>query len=179
MKKINVFELVLCGVMAALSIVLEKFVSLDLGPFKLTFYGLPLLFVGIIYGPKLGLITGIVTGVILQLTSKYGVTITSILWALAPVSWGGISGIIFKYVKIKKEIILIAVSITCASLCATILNTIAMFGDLLLINDSYYTEAMIISNLPLRIVSSLILIIPYTVITEILRKSLTKIYIRK
>ncbi len=43
--------------MAAVSIILEKFVSLDLGMgIKLTFYGLPLMIVGIMFGVKFRII---------------------------------------------------------------------------------------------------------------------------
>ena len=179
MKKINVFQMVFCAVMAALSIVLEKFASIDLGPFKLTMYGLPLILVGVLYGSKLGLLTGFIAGCVMQLTSEYGITLTSVFWALAPIAWGGVSGILFERFRFKKTIISVVLTITIASLCATFLNTIAMFCEMWLISDEYYNQAMIFTNLPVRIISSIILIIPYSIVTEAVRKVLSTIYIRK
>lgn len=178
MKKNNVFELVFCSVMASFAILLDTFISLDAGPFKITLYALPLVIVGVMYGEKLGMICGVVTGVCLQLFSKYGISLTSIFWALAPIAWGSISGICFKKLKIKNTVILTFVSVTLASFSATCLNTIAMLSDLWLINDTYYTTVMILSNLPIRIINSIILIIPYTVIVEMVRKAMFNIYIR-
>lgn len=177
MKKNNIFELVFCSVMSGFSVLLDTFISLDLGPFKITLYALPLVIIGIMYGPKLGTICGAVTGVCLQLFSKYGISLTSILWALAPIGWGGVSGVCFKNFKIKNTIVLTMVTITFASLSATCLNTLAMFGDLWLINDTYYTSVMIVSNLPIRIINSIILIFPYTIIVEMVRKAMLNLYI--
>ena len=85
MKKNEILNITICSIMAAVSIILEKFVSLDLGMgIKLTFYGLPLMIVGIMFGVKLGLLTGMVTGAIIQLTSPYGISVTSIFLFPSP-----------------------------------------------------------------------------------------------
>ena len=180
MKKFSVFEIVFCAVMASLAIVLEKFVSLEITTLiKLTFYGLPLLIVGVLFGFKHGLITGLVCGVTLQLTSKYGVGPTSIFWALAPISWGAISGLVFEKMKCKNELLKIVVSVVCASISATILNTIAMMSEIIIMNDEYYTYATILTNLPFRLLSMVILIVPYTIILKILVQTIKPLFSKK
>jgi len=58
--------------------------------------------VGILHGPKLGALTGLISGIILQLTSEYGINLSSIFFGLAPVVWGFVSGVVFKlFSKIK------------------------------------------------------------------------------
>ena len=79
----KVLKITFCGVMAAMAIALEKVTALPItNSIKITFYGLPLIVVGILYGFKIGFITGLVSGTVLQLTSPYGISVSSPFWAL-------------------------------------------------------------------------------------------------
>ena len=163
MKHNLIFKIVFCAIMAALAISLERFSIRVSVFFKITFYALPLLMVGLTNGVKLSLITGLVSGFLMQLLSPYGITITTFFWMLAPISWSLVASLCMK-IKIKNTRILILILVIIASISSTFLNTFAMFMDLLLINDSYYTTAMIITNLPTRLINMVLLILPYYVI---------------
>ncbi len=103
MKNKKIYLIVLVATMAAMAIALDKIGSLKLTQsIKITFYAIPLMVVGILHGPKLGALTGLISGIILQLTSEYGINLSSIFFGLAPVVWGFVSGLVFKvFSKIK------------------------------------------------------------------------------
>ena len=177
-RKQLIFTIALCAIMAGLAIVLDK-VSLNLGTLKFTFYALPLLVIGIVNGLGYGLITGAIAGIVLQLTSPYGITPSSPFWALAPIAWGGVSGLV-KYIFDKKKIdnlpILVALAVITASVAANLVNTLAFVMDSLLVKDSYYTMTIILTNWPTRLLVMFISMIPYMIVTlssvEAIRRSL-------
>lgn len=164
MRKNEILKITVCAVMAALAIVLNRFVSLDLKVAKLTFYGLPLMLVGILFGFKMGFLTGLVAAVVLQLTSPYGISLVSIFWGLAPIVWGSVSGL--TYIAFKKSdkfwCLLLVVLIT--STLATLSNTLALIMDGLINGDELFLIANVLSNLPMRLLSMIILVIPYTLL---------------
>lgn len=174
MKKKVVLEIAIIGIMAALAIVLEKF-SFPRGNsyLKFTFYGLPLLVVGCMYGARVGLITGIVSSFIMQLTSEYGLTITTPLWMIAPICWGGVSGLVFYLLKRKNNIPNMIIVSFVTSIFATLFNTVAMILEGLIFGGSYYALSNILANLPPRLISMVILAICYTFILWILIKRLS------
>ncbi|MDD2492363.1 MAG: ECF transporter S component [Bacilli bacterium] len=169
MKKKMVFQITFCAIMAALSIVLEKFASVDVGMrLKFTFYGLPLMIIGTMFGPKLGFTTGLVAGVVLQLTSPYGMSLTSPFWALAPIAWGGISGLMYRAISPKKGFGYLLLVVIITSLSANVFNTLAMYMETVLINDPYYTLAAILLDWPIRLLSMIILVVPYTILVKVI-----------
>lgn len=171
MRKNEILKITICAVMAAVAIVLERFVSLDLGMgLKLTFYGFPLMLVGILFGFKMGTLTGLVSGTILQLTSPYGVSLTSIFWALAPIGWGSISGLINIFFKKSDKFWCLLIVVLITSISATLLNTIAMIMEGLIKGDEYYALASVLTNLPIRLLSMIILVIPYTLLIKAIKK---------
>lgn len=173
MKHKTIFEMVFCAIMSCLAVILERY-SIGSGFFKFTFYALPLIIVGIRCNLKNSLLTGVVSGFLMQLFSGYGLGITSIFWMLAPLSWCFITSLTMK-LKIGNEKLKILIVVIIASISATFLNTCAMFMDLLLMNDSYYTAATIISNLPTRLINMVVLIVPYYLITVLLNESFKQI----
>ncbi len=172
-KNKSIYYICLVSIFSAMAIVLEKFVTIRIGTsIKITLYALPLLVMGINHGKYLGMITGVVTGLVLQLTSPYGIGVTSFFWGLAPVAWGFFSGLLFELLeklntKKNGKIIRYILTIFIASLCATILNTLAMVLDTLLIKDTTYTFAKILTDLPIRLLTMVIALIPYVFITYI------------
>jgi len=170
------FEMIFCAIMAAMSIVLDKFLSFPKGNsyLKFTIYGLPLLFTGIMFGSFKGFLTGLVTGIVLQLTSEYGVSIVSPFWALAPVAWGLTSGVISDLCKKELKLFHFIMIVSIASILALLCNTLAMFADIWLMADSYYTAAVIFTQMPPRLISMVILIPFYVIILQILYKALKK-----
>ena len=164
-RKNLIFTMSLCAIMAGLSIVLDK-VSINLGTMKITFYALPLIVVGVVNGLLPGFLAGLISGIVLQLTSPYGITLSAPFWALAPIAWGTISGLV-KFIFDKKKInnypLLVGIAVTLASITANLVNTFAFFMDSLLVKDSYYTTAVILTNWPPRLVIMLVSIVPYVI----------------
>lgn len=167
-----------CAIMAAMAIALDRITALTVTQsIKITFYGLPLIVVGIMYGCKIGLLTGLVSGVVLQLTSPYGISISSPFWALAPIMWGMIPPLVFKPFNKINKYLGYALAVLAASISANLVNTLAMFVDCLFVNDSWYTTAAILVDWPGRIITMLVTFIPYVVISFIVCDRLKKIYL--
>lgn len=130
MKKNLIFKIVYCSIMAAMAFVCTFF-EIPLFGFNVTLYGIPLIFVGIVCGPVYGLLTGLIAGVLEQL--KWGISVQTIFWLIAPMVWGGLSGLLFKGLKKlfndnKKYKVIIDYSITIiiTAIIANICNTFAL-----------------------------------------------------
>ena len=67
---------------AALYVVLSSYVSLNLGPMKLSLDGLPILIGALMFGPMDGLIIGLLGNFLSQLLGSYGLSATTVLWML-------------------------------------------------------------------------------------------------
>ena len=78
----NTKRLVTDGLCAALYVVLSSFLSLNLGPIKLSISGLPVILAALLFGPADGLTVGLLGGFLGQLTGPYGVSVTTPLWML-------------------------------------------------------------------------------------------------
>ena len=89
MKKSKVFSLSFCAIMASISIVLTIY-EVNLPIFNVALYGLPLVFVSILFGPRYGFLTGLIAGSVEQIMK--GLSIQSFVWIIAPLAWGGLSG---------------------------------------------------------------------------------------
>ena len=177
MRNKRIFEITFCAIMAAMAIALNSVASLQLTQaIKITFYALPLLVVGICFGPLMGLTTGLVAGVVLQLTSPYGISLSSPFWALAPIAWGAISGLIYKVTKKINKWVAIILSVAIASIAANLINTFAMIMDSLLVKDSWYTLSAIMIDWPGRLLTMAVTMVPYIIITGIVCDSLNRIY---
>ena len=177
MRNKRIFEITFCAIMAAMAIALNSVASLQLTQsIKITFYALPLLVVGICFGPLMGLTTGLVAGVVLQLISPYGISLSSPFWALAPICWGLISGLIYKITKKINKWLAIILAVIAASIGANLINTLAMIMDSLLVKDSWYTLSAIMIDWPGRLLTMVITMVPYIIITGIVCDSLNRIY---
>lgn len=164
----RIYLICLVATMAAIVVVLENYLSIRIGvDIKITLHGLPLLVVGILYGPILGLITGLVAGIIAQLTSPYGVDITSIFWILAYLAWGFVPGLVFKITNKLPKLPRYILAIFLASISATLLNTFAMLISTVLIKNSGYTFATIMVKLPIRLLNMVLSMIPYVLICRV------------
>lgn len=129
MKNKILFKMIYCSIMAAMAYVCTFF-EIPL-VFTITLYGIPLIFIGIMYGPVYGIVTGLIAGTLEQL--KWGLSIQTFLWLLAPIMWGGISGIVyyllkkvFKDDKTYKKIINYSLSILVAAVLANLVNSLAL-----------------------------------------------------
>ncbi|MCD7748907.1 MAG: folate family ECF transporter S component [Oscillospiraceae bacterium] len=89
-------RLVTDGLCAALYVVLAAYLSLNLGPIKLSLDGLPILLGAMLFGPADGLIIGLVGNFLSQLLGPYGISATTILWMLPPALLGLLTGLYAK-----------------------------------------------------------------------------------
>lgn len=176
MKKNKIYLICLIAILASLSVVINSTLTISTFQKKISLYALPLIVAGIIHGPLVGMVTGIIAGTIIQLTSPYGVSLVSIFYGLAPMIWGLVSGFVFKFFKgkgRKKEHIGYVLAIIVASLSANLSNTLAFFMDCLLINDSYYTYSKILIEWPERLITMVITMIPYIFLTSVICTSVS------
>lgn len=176
MKKLSIKQVVTIAVMASLSTIFD--LMLAKGTIKISIHALPLIISGIIYGPFIGLLTGVVTGFISQIFT-YGLSITTPFWLLAYASWGLISGLFNKTIKNKmlKEKNINNCVIACvifSSLFAFLSNTLASFSQIWLMNDPYYTKASIITDLLPRFLIMFVMIFAHSILVSAILKSLDK-----
>ncbi len=160
MNKKRIYLICIASSMAALSIILEL-LSVRNEASKFTLYSLPLLFSGILFGPWAGLLTGIVSGFISQLC-LYGLGPTTLIWMLAPMMWGFLSGLIFHNVMKKNgSLFNISILVIGVSLSITLINTLALYLDGLLL---HYPTPYVITQLGVRVATAIGLCIPYIAI---------------
>lgn len=126
----KVKRIVICGMVVAISFVLDYF-SVTLPLIKISLYALPLIINGILFGPVYGLIAGIVEGFLVQL--KYGISLTTPLWMLAPILWGVLSAYAYRMFKSLKKNLRIVLSVVLTCICITAVNTIVILLDGLII----------------------------------------------
>ena len=170
MKQNLTRKMAIASVMAAFSVVLNL-ISVRTDSSLYTIYALPLLLSGIFYGPLVGLYAGLATGIIVQLFT-YGISPTTILWVLAPASWGLFSGFIAYLFDYKTNKFKLLINIFACSSIALILNTLAMILDGIYYNYSY---AYVFANLNLRILFAFIIAIFYFVVISVITPRLSKI----
>lgn len=130
MKHKLIFRITYCSIMAAISGVLTYF-EIPLGVFEITLSPIPLIFVGMIYGPIYGLLTALIAGIIEQIT--WGITLQTIWWLLAHFAWGGLSAVLYSLFKkiLKdnknyKKIIIYSLSIIICAVVANLCNSLAL-----------------------------------------------------
>ncbi len=154
-----IHKITLSSVMASLSIILNL-ISVRTDSSLYSIYALPLLLTGMLFGPLCGLFAGFTTGFIVQLVT-YGLMPTTILWLLAPMSWGLISGLLAKLFHYKNKPIWIIFNVTISSISALFLNSLGMILDGLIYQ--YPTEYVYV-ELGLRCVTATVVGIIYCII---------------
>lgn len=177
MRKKVIFNIVVASILAAMALVLEKLgIKIPLlgstTTLRISFYGLPLMIAGIIFGFKTGLLAGFITATISQLIlSDYGITPTTPLWMLAYIVFGVLSGLIIKLFKGKISIISIITAVVITSICVSLANSLALYVDGIVFDyDTKITFVLIIS----RIFVSMIVACIYVPLLYILSKRLKK-----
>lgn len=162
MKKYSIKDISIASTFAALSIILDV-LSVRTDSSKYTLYGFPLLFSGILFGPWIGLLTGLVSGILSQFFT-YGISITTPIWILAPIIWGFLSGLFFHNTFKKKEspkYIILTVILT--SIIVTLTNTLAMFLDGIIY---HYPAPYVFAQLGIRMINSILLAIVYSILIQ-------------
>lgn len=167
-----VIKMVVSGIMGALAFILNRYVSIDIVVMKFTVYALPLMLVGMFYGPTSGLLSGFICGFLSQVFSAYGLTVTAPLWMLAPMAWGFLSGLIMNILKNEYNILKVVIVVVITSIVVVFLNSIAMYIDGIVFE---YPVEFVIANLGTRIINALITSVFYTILLFILLNRLKKV----
>lgn len=177
MRKKIIFNIVIASILAAMALVLEKLgIKIPLlgntTTLRISFYGLPLMIAGIIFGYKTGLLAGLIMAIISQLVlSEYGITPTTPLWMIAPIIFGLLSGLIIKIFKDKISVISILISVVITSILVSLANSLALYVDGIVFDyDTKITFVLIM----IRILSSIVVACIYIPILYILSKRLKK-----
>ena len=177
MRKKLIFNIVIASILAAMALVLEKLgIKIPLlgntTTLRISFYGLPWMIAGIIFGYKTGLLAGLIMAIISQLVlSEYGITPTTPLWMIAPILFGLLSGLIIKIFKDKISVISILISVVVTSIFVSLSNSLALYVDGIVFDyDTKITFVLIM----IRILSSIIVACIYIPVLYILSKRLKK-----
>lgn len=152
MKFSKIRILTTSATLTALSVILY-FLSARSDTIAFTIYGLPLLLAGIVFGPVIGGLSGLATGIITQ-ALHYGFTITTPLWLLAPLSWGLVSGIISHLMKYQITYKTLICNCLITSFICFAFNTLGIYLDGLIFE---YPVALIYTTIILRLINATIL----------------------
>ena len=184
MKKTLTFKITLCAILASMAIVLALF-PIPFFNVELTLYGIPLIVVGIIYGPTYGALCGFITGSTEQLI-LFGPSLESLFYVLAPVAWGLISGLLKKLLdKIIKtndnkiiimEILKYSITIIITAVTANFLNTVALtFTQYMWVSKDFnFLKTYFFANVFTRLVSVPLHIVFYIPISVFVVTALKK-----
>ena len=142
MRKKTIFNLVIAAILSAMAVVLQEFgIKIPLfgstTTLRISFYGLPLMIAGIIFGIKTGFLAGFLTAFISQIIlSDYGITPTTPLWMLAAILFGALSGIIVKLFRKSLSFFPILLSVIVTSILVSLANSLALYVDSLVFDYS-------------------------------------------
>ncbi|MFP4286407.1 MAG: folate family ECF transporter S component [Candidatus Izemoplasmataceae bacterium] len=101
-------RLVLIGILTALASIIKVFFQTTTTPgFRVTFYELPIIIAGGLFGPLMGAISGLVTDIVYLVT--FGYTIS--LMTLSSILWGIIAGLVIykKHWSMKRLIMVVLI----------------------------------------------------------------------
>lgn len=170
MKKMKTQILVTCGLLMAMHIVLSYF-SITLPTMKINLSGLPIIVGGLLFGPVVGFLVGLLGSFLYQMLS-YGLMWTTILWMIPHAVRGLIVGVYAKHKKYHLGKFEVVILVLVSSLVATLLNTVGMYIDGLVWNY----EAAAFAAIGPRIINSVLTSIIYVVIIIPLMKPLRKFF---
>ena len=128
------------AMLIAMSVVLKAFLSIEGGFFRFTLFSIPLILLGILLGPYIGIIAGFIVDWIYVLISPFAftfnfMTLSTIAWALIPA--------LFFFRKKDLSLVQISAIIIVTSLLAFSLNTYQLY---------IWTGSGALANVPLRLV---------------------------
>lgn len=135
-------RLVTDALCAAIYVVLANLVGLNLGPMKLSLDGFPILLSAVLFGPIDGFIIGFLGNFISQMLGPYGLSATTVLWALPPAVLGLFVGIGAKKLGERTlRVKAIGLLVFFGLLVDTTLTTGVMWVDCLVYQYSFVTYA--------------------------------------
>ena len=139
-KNINkkILRISILSMFSAIFYIIGKFLTINIFfNLKLTFKVFLLYIVSIIFGKFSGMFVGFIGELIIQLTSQYGLTLTTILWILPYIVVSFIFGKIYNK-NIENNKIKLFLLLLVSNLILTFLNTFAFFVDSIIFGYSIY-----------------------------------------
>ncbi len=127
------------AMLIAMSIVLKAFLSIEGGFFRFTLFSIPLIILGILLGPYIGIIAGFIVDWIYVLISPFAFTFN--LMTLSTIAWALIPALLF-FRKKNLSLVQIGAVVIFTSLIAFSLNTYQLY---------IWFGSGIYANIPLRL----------------------------
>ena len=149
------------AVLVALAAILKTYLNLDLGIWRLTFYGIPLIILGVMVGPIAGIIGGFAVDFMHVMFSPFAFTFN--LFTVSAIMWGFIPGIFLFKRNFRVSTLVIIILFT--SIVAFSLNTTQLY--------LWYGSGSVIGGLPMRLVT-MVVKIPIQVI--LIKNVLERLY---
>ena len=135
-------RLVIDAMLTAIYFVLSTYLSVNLSGIRLSLDVLPVLVAAALCGPVDGLIVGFLGNFLFQLAGPYGISITTILWALPDAVRGLIAGSLLSCGRWQgKKYSRLAPTLAAVSLVFTALTTGVMYVDCLVYKYSFAAYA--------------------------------------
>lgn len=181
LKRRPVFRICLLAMCLALYTVLNIFsIETPLG-LKITFDGLPLLFISIVAGPVDGMIVGGLGTFLKDLIkpmivpTAYGLSITTPLWMIPAIVRALIVGLVFRKKDVNENPYVWFIVGTLTALLTTALNTVIWILDGIIFGYSpAFTYLMIVLRIVFGLITSLIYIFMIPKIVLAVKKSNSK-----
>lgn len=128
------------ALLVAMSILLKSFLSIETQIFRISFYEIPLLILGIMVGPIAGFVGGLVTDIVHIIFSPFAFTFN--FFTVATISWGFIPGLFFFRKDFSVKTIALVVVFT--SIIAFTFNTLGIY--------SYYGMGGVMGGIVARLI---------------------------
>ena len=149
------------AILVAMSIVLKSFLSLETQVFRVTFYDIPLIILGVMVGPIAGIIGGFAVDFMHVMFSPFAFTFN--LFTVSAIMWGFIPGIFLFKRNFRVSTLVIIIAFT--SIIAFSLNTAQLY--------LWYGSGSVIGALPMRLIT-MVIKIPIQVI--LIKNVLERLY---
>ena len=124
-RRMKTQTLVLCALLMAMHVVLSYF-SIDLPLMKINLSPLPIIIGGMMFGPVIGGMVGLLGSLLYQML-KFGIDPTTILWIIPVGLRGLLVGLYAKTKKFRVNKVEAVLLIVVTSIIATVLNTIFLY----------------------------------------------------
>ncbi len=172
-------KLCICALMSALYVGLDFLAFSISAPFggtlKISFSGLPIIIVAVVFGPVWAGAVGFV-GAFLGQMITYGFSLTTVLWVLPATFRGLVMGLLFILFKRSLKPYILGIETIISSLVVTALNSFAMYVDALIYK--YPVTIFGIALVNRIIVGVFTAIIFAIIIPPIIKKVVPKIILR-
>jgi ECF transporter S component (folate family) len=145
-------QITLVAMFIAMAVILKSVLVIETGSFRFTFYDIPMMVIGIVFGPFIGGITGIIVDFFHMMFSPWAFTFS--VFTLSNMVWAIIPGVLLFGKKLERNRLVITIVI--ASILAFGLNTIGIVqfqGMGAMIATLYYRIGVLLIKLPIQVMA--------------------------